>query len=135
MNSCDPCDYAIFKTLAEGYETLTDESSLVYRSSCGPGGGSCASAMLVSPAPSEARQFHPDELREATLAINNILNAVRNNAPPNSELCFMRIPGKMMMLGWVEHDIETPADAITINSSPEEIMMAFGLSESYQSAA
>jgi hypothetical protein len=125
---CDPCDYNLFQT------ALTDELcqeeqtvSMVYTSVCGPGGGGCVSAMLFSPLDSEERAFHPTELREATEAINEILETLRNNAPEGKELSFLRIPGGGAMLAWMEQGVEIPPDAVTPNSPQEEIKQALGL--------
>ena len=110
---CDPCDY----NLSQDFMV----------SVCGPGGGGCVSAKLYSPLQTEDRAFHPNDLRQATIAINAILDLLRNNAQDDRELSFLRIPGGGAMLAWMSHGVDMPADPITPNSEPYAIKQAFGL--------
>ena len=126
---CDPCDYNLFQTSLMTQQAYQEEDpgTMVYRSVCGPGGGGCVSAFLYSPLQSHERGFHPSELREATAAINEILDALKSNAPEGKELSFLRIPGGGAMLAWMEHDVEIPDDAVTPTSPVDDIKQAFGL--------
>jgi hypothetical protein len=121
---CDPCDY-----------NLSLDYSL---SVCGPGGGGCVPATLFSPLETEQRAFHPSDLRQATIAINAILDLLRNNAPEGQELSFLRVPGGGAILAWVNHGIDIPDNPITPDSPANLIKQAFGLVSSeaaYQSQA
>lgn len=118
--TCDSCDYNIYQSFATG--VATDAIS------CGPGGNSCFYAQLLSPANTVEKSFHTSELRGATTAINGILNTLRLTPPDGLQLCFLRVPGGIM-LAWVEQNGPTPDDGITPYSDPEVIKRAVGLTE------
>jgi hypothetical protein len=118
--NCDSCDYNIYKSISDGFSTDAV--------SCGPGGGNCFYAELLSPLNTVDRTFHTSELRGATTAINGILNTLRLAPPDGLQLCFLRVPGGIM-LAWVEQDGPTPSDGITPYSDPEDIKLAVGLAQ------
>jgi len=118
----DDCSYSIYK------------NNLLDKVSCGPGNGSCFNAELLSPMNTVQKTFHDTNLRGATTAINAILNSLRLSPPNGLKLSFLRVPGGLM-LAWVEENGPVPADAITPNSSTEDIRRAVGLiDESYSPA-
>jgi len=94
---------------------------------CTPGDGSCVPAKLLSPLRSVERQFHPQELREATEAINEIFKMVRAKRPRGMKLSLLRGPGGMM-LAWCEHGHSSPKrGAVTSRSSADKVKQALGL--------
>ena len=109
---CDNCDY----NLAAG------------DSICTAGSGSCFDASLLSPLDAYPKAFHPNDLKIATMQINNILDNLRRHAPSGRELNLMRIPGGVM-LAWVDHTQPPPPGAVTHNNTPDEIRPAVGLTE------
>lgn len=104
------------------------EGRVLYKSvTCGAGSASCYIARLYSPLDTEERDFHPPRLRDASDAINDILEDLRNDDPPEGlHLSFISVPGGMM-LNWTSYD-ELPRNAITLGrNTPEERLIAYGL--------
>jgi hypothetical protein len=113
---CDSCDFNIYKGRAD---------SLMY-ASCSSGGTSCFYAYVVEPMNVSNMAFSSLQLKGATTAINAILKTVRLNSPDGAELCFLRVPGGVM-LAWVQRDGPVEGEAITSRSDPDMIRERLGL--------
>jgi hypothetical protein len=113
---CDPCDFGLFLS-SDGWNNVCSGSS-----------GGCLDATLYSPSVSEERAFHPEELREATVLINDILEALRKGNHKRRKLAFLRVPGGGLMLAWSNHKSRLPdKGVITSKSSSQDIKRAMGL--------
>ena len=105
-------------------------NSFSSRLSCTSGDGSCLDAELVI---ADESSFHTAELVKATHEIREILTKIKHRH--EHKLSFLNTPFGLM-LAWVRHDIETPDDAITIESSSAEIAEALGVKRrKHESAA
>lgn len=89
---------------------------------CDGGNGSCWSAYFIQAADSP---FHPPALRDATARIKEILDPLVNG-PDGRTLSFLHTPFGTL-LAWVKHGEPVSADAVTSDSSDEEIAEALGL--------
>jgi len=120
---CDPCDFGLYQT--------TDNLKTKWNNQCSGSSGGCLNAFLYSPLPSEEREFHSAELREATVQINDILDKLRRSDNRRRTLSFLRVPGGGLMLAWSDHEGKLPSTGvISSQSSPEEIKHAMGLTSS-----
>lgn len=89
---------------------------------CDGGNGSCWSAYFIQAADSP---FHPPELQEATARIKEILDPLVQG-PDGRILSFIHTPFGTL-LAWVKHGEMVKEDAVTSDSSDEEIARALGL--------
>lgn len=90
---------------------------------CQNGTGDCSFAVMLS---AEVSEFHDQTLADATLKIQEILNAIPEDKQ-GRKLSFLHT--RMgTFLAWVKHgDIEMPKDALTVNSNDEELAKALRL--------
>ena len=123
----DQCDWSFFESAATDIDPTADPKLTIIRSVCGPGKGFCIQTDILSPLQSEQRTFFPPKLRDATMAINKILEDVQADNPPKDRyLALLRVPDGLI-LAWVEHGVEVPANAVTPASPPDEIRRIIGL--------
>jgi hypothetical protein len=121
---CDPCDFGL-------YQTTDNFKKVIWNNQCSGSSGGCLVSDLYSPLPSEEREFHPEELRDATVQINGILEKLRRSDKGRRTLSFLRVPGGGLMLAWSDHEGKLPSTGvINSESSPDEIKHAMGLTSS-----
>ena len=91
---------------------------------CMPGPPTCATARLVTAAPSD---FHDQPLIDLTEQINTLLQAIPPD-PTGRKLSFM-YTRMGPLLGWVQHGLESvgTAGGVTAASDNETITQALGL--------
>ena len=85
-------------------------------------GGSCFQAQMLK---AEESKFHDASLAEVTSQINDILNSVPEDED-GRQLSFLHTPFGTM-LAWVRHDVDVPKDAITGDSSKEDLLSSLRL--------
>lgn len=89
---------------------------------CSSGDGSCADATFLR---AEESDFHPAELREVSEKIDRILAEV-SLAKDGRKLGLLNTPWGVL-LAYVDHNTEIPAESVNNHSSPEKIIEALKL--------
>lgn len=131
----DGCSQSLYIDRATSeLDPYREPGAPVHRSQCPQSGSSCYSPSFLSPLESEERDFHPQELREATEQINEILNDLLDDSPPNRILRLITVPGGMM-LTWNVIGGRVPEGAVGIDSPLQERMQMYGLLSSESEAA
>lgn len=88
---------------------------------CMPGGNYFYAGLLRA----NESNFHDSALVEATRQINEILAPLEKEAG-DRKLAFLHTPFGTM-LAWVRHDVNVPKDAITGDSSKEDLLSSLRL--------
>lgn len=88
---------------------------------CTDGGNYFYAEMLQA----KESKFHDASLVDATNQINKILDSIGEDKE-GRRLAFLHTPFGTM-LAWIRHDLKIPEDAVTIDSSREDLISALGL--------
>lgn len=102
------CDYAIDTTTGEGL--------------CFSGSGTCVVGDLLE---AEESPLHDQSLIDATQQIKQILTAIPAD-PQGRQLSFL-VTGNGLLLAWVNHGVDIPADAVTAKDEPAIVAKALKL--------